>query len=313
MNDPEDFQGLYMEPDLPEGHKSGFVAVLGQPNVGKSTLMNQFLGEKLAIVTPRPQTTRTRQLGILTRNDVQVIFVDTPGMHRARNALGEYMVDTVEMTLPDNDVLLILVDATFPPREQDEDLAEQVRARAGEGQVALVLNKMDLVASDAEHLDQYRALYPQAAVFEVSALEGEGTDDLLAWIVEQLPEGPRFYPAEQLTQTRLRDNVAEVIREKMLLLYDEEIPHASAVVVDEFKERDHNMTYVGATIYVEKSSQKGIVIGKGGATIKRLNQEARPDIAEIVGTRVYLDLWVKVLKNWRKDENALRRLGYWRK
>ena len=295
------------------GHRSGFVAVVGRPNAGKSTLMNAFLGEKLAIVSPKPQTTRARQLGILTRPDAQIIFVDTPGIHSARSPLDEFMVKEAVDSMPDADLVLLLVDASVEPDENDRRIGDLVnRARVP---AVLALNKIDLIAADAldGKLGAYQALTPEALPVPISAARGDQVAQLLERLVEMLPEGPRFYPSDQLTDTQLRDNAAEIIREKILLLFQDEIPHSVAVAVDEFKERSEQMTYIGATIYVEKDSQKGILIGQKGSALKRIGQTARPDLEEMVGTKVYLELWVKVLKNWRRDARALKRFGYTQK
>src|SRR5574341_823183 len=295
---------------LPPGHRSGFVAVVGRPNVGKSTLMNLLLGEGLAIVSPKPQTTRDRQLGILTEPDYQIVFVDTPGIHKSRNRLGEFMVEVASASIPDADVVLFLVDVSEMPGQSDQIIAGLI----GEAHVSavLVLNKVDRVDKRQadQHAAAYRALVPDAIPVMISALQGTNRETLLQLIVDQLPQGPRFYPAEQLTNTHIRDNAAEIVREKVLHLFEDEVPHSVAVQVDECKERSQGLTYIGATIYVEKGSQKAIVIGKGGSMLKKLGAMARADLEELLGTRVYLELWVKVLKNWRKDERALRRLGY---
>ncbi len=311
MQEPEEFQDIIEANDLPEDHRSGFVSVVGKPNVGKSTLMNAFLGEKLAITSPKPQTTRERQLGILTRENIQIVFVDTPGIHIARSKLGEFMVDVATQSIPDADVILFLADVSELPNAADQAIAELVN-RNDRVPAILVLNKCDLLDAEQEtlHREAYEALVPEATPILVSATEGQNVEAVLDLIIDELPEGPRYYPEEQLTDTHLRDNVAEVIREKVLHLYEREIPHSAAVVVNEFKERSKDMTYVAATIYVERDSQKQIIIGKNGQMIKKLGKLARVEIAQLLGTKVYLDLWVKVLKNWRKDEQALNRLGY---
>jgi GTP-binding protein Era len=274
-------------------------------------LMNAILGEKLAITSPKPQTTRDRQLGILTLPNAQAIFVDTPGIHKARNKLGEYMVDQATAAIPDADLVLFLVDVSEPPGRADEIIARMV-GDMSETPVILVLNKVDLASGDqlAQHTAAYQALVPGAQPAFVSSVHGDGVQELLDELVEALPESPPYFPADQLTDTRLRDNAAEIIREKVLHLYEQEIPHSVAVLVDEFKERSEDMTYIRATVVVERDSQKGILIGQGGQSLKRLGQLARPDLEELVGTRVYLDLWVKVWKNWRKNDSMLRRLGY---
>ncbi len=294
------------------GHRAGFVAVVGRPNVGKSTLMNRFIGEKVAIVSPKPQTTRGRQLGILTRPDAQVIFVDTPGIHEAHDGLGEYMVETALLAAEDADAILFMVDVSVMPSRDDETIAQRVR-KLGQPTI-LAMNKADLIrpSQALPHQAAYHALVPEAEPVTLSAATGDGCDHLLTLLIAALPEGPRYYPADQISETHLRDSVADLIREKVLHLFQKEVPHAVAVQVDEFKERSEQLTYIAATIYVERDSQKGILIGKGGQMLRRVGELARPEIEDMLGTRVYLELWVKVLKNWRKDEKALRRLGYQR-
>jgi len=309
MSDPADFDGLLLDADLPPGHRSGFVAVIGQPNVGKSTLMNRLLGEKLAIVSPRPQTTRENQLGILTTDAMQVVFVDTPGIHDARNALGDVMVKRASSTIPDANVILFIVDVSSPPDETDHEIAAMINRRS-DVPVILVQNKRDLLDSGSSSTAAYEGLVPRADTILISAEFDTDFDQLIELIREYLPEGPRYYPSDQLTETQLRDNAAEVIREQIMLHFEKEIPYSVAVQVEEFKERAEDMTYIRAVVYVERESQKGIVIGKGGEMLKTVSQAARHELEELLGTRVYLELWVKVLKNWRKDEQALRRLGY---
>lgn len=297
---------------LPPGHKSGFVAVIGRPNVGKSTLMNALLGEKIAIVSPKPQTTRLRQLGILTREDAQIIFVDTPGIHQPRTALGEFMVQVAVDALRDADVILFLMDLSQAPTEEDRRIAELTRRAEDVTPVILVLNKADLVP-DGERdarIEAHRALIPAADWLPTVATTGQGAAEILQKLLDQLPAGPRYYPEDQLSDTAVRDIVAEMIREKVLLNLEQEVPHGVATVVEEFKARSPDMTYIAATVYVERDSHKGIVIGKQGQMLKTISQQAREEIEGFLDTRVYLELWVKVLKNWRRDEAALRRLGY---
>lgn len=297
--------------ELPDGHRSGFVAVVGKPNVGKSTLMNALLGEKVAIVSPKPQTTRERQLGIYTDDDAQIVFVDTPGIHEARTKLGEYMVDVAKSSIPDADVLVFIVDGSELPTRADEAIAEVIAA-AGDVPTILALNKRDLLSDEQEeeHVTAYQTLLPGADALLLSATEGYNVATLLDMLLERLPQGPRFYPADRLTETQVRDTVAEIIREKVLLQYDEEVPHSVAVQVTQFKERTEDLTYIAATIFVERDSQKRILIGKGGSALKELGRRARAEIEPMLGRRVFLELWVKIMKNWRKDESALRRLGY---
>lgn len=299
--------------DLPPGHKSGFVAVIGRPNVGKSTLMNAILGEKLAIVSPKPQTTRLRQLGILTRDDAQIIFVDTPGIHNPRTPLGQFMVSVALDALKDADVVLFMGDLSENVTPEDRQIADLVRQAQSETPGLLVLNKVDLAPSPEtlqRRVEAFRLLVPDAEWLTTVAVTGEGVPQVLQAIIDRLPEGPRYYPEDQLSDTTVRDIVAEMIREKVLLNLEEEVPHGVATVVEEFKQRSEDMTYVHATIYVERDSHKGIVIGKKGQMLKTISQQARTEIEGFLGTKVYLELWVKVLKNWRRDERTLRRLGY---
>ncbi|HEX3051528.1 MAG TPA: GTPase Era [Aggregatilineaceae bacterium] len=295
---------------IPEGHKSGFIAVVGRPNVGKSTLMNAILGEKIAIVSPKPQTTRIRQLGIYTRDDVQIIFVDTPGIHEARTKLGEFMVGVAVDALRDADLILFLVDVSAPPHEEDRRIVDLIQ-QAG-NMTLMVLNKIDLANAEVltANSEAFRALLPGAETITTSAKSGQGVNDVMERIITRLPEGPRYYPEDQLSDTAVRDIAAEIVREKVLLNLEEEVPHGVVTITEEFKERSAELTYIGVTVYVERDSHKGIVIGKGGKMLKTISQQSRIELEAFLGTKVYLELWVKVLKNWRKDETMLRRLGY---
>lgn len=299
-----------LDADLPEGFRSGFVAVIGKPNVGKSTLMNALLGEKLAIVSPRPQTTREKQIGILTDAAAQVIFIDTPGIHIARTRLGEYMVSVARDAIPDADVIVFIVDTSEPPDAADRAIAEAV-SKWSDIPAILALNKIDLFRPGSAYtMDSFRELVPHAVSIEISALNNLYLDDLRAMIIDRLPEGPLYYPPEQLTETHLRENAAEIIREQVLLLLEDEVPHSVGVIIEEFKERSADLTYIRATIYVEKASQKAIIIGKNGDMLKRIGAAARRELEDVIDTKVFLDLWVKVLKNWRQDEQAIRKMGY---
>jgi len=292
---------------------SGYVAVIGRPNVGKSTLMNRILGEKIAIVSPRPQTTRLRQLGIYTQPDIQAIFVDTPGIHQPRHRLGEFMVDVAIEALRDADVIVFVADLMQMPNEEDKHVASLLRSAKTASPVLLALNKLDRVPAEKvlPHSEAYRALVKDAADWvALSAIKGNGVDDLLKRIIERLPAGPLFYPEDQLSDTAVRDIAAEIVREKVLLNTEDEIPHSAAVEVIEFKERSATLTYISANVYVERDSQKGILIGKGGSMLKKISSNARVDLEKLLETQVYLDLQIKVLKNWRQDVNLLRRLGY---
>lgn len=297
---------------VPPGHKSGFVAVVGRPNVGKSTLMNAYLGQKVAIVSPKPQTTRTRIRGILTRPDAQIIFVDTPGIHFPKDKLGEFMVSEATHALPDADVILWLVDISEPPGPQDKHVAELIAREAKGRPVILALNKRDKVAGvQAElHRAAYLRLLQPTAWLEISAVTGQNLDRLLDLIIQHLPEGPRYFPEDMITDQQERDIVAEIIREKALHFLQEEVPYALAVVVNEFKERREDLVYIAATIVVERPTQKMIVLGEKGRMIKKIGQAAREEIEHLLGKRVYLDLWVKVKRKWRKKEIELARLGY---
>lgn len=299
------------EAELPPDHRSGFVAVVGRPNVGKSTLMNAYLGQKVAIISEKPQTTRNRLLGILTRHDAQVIFVDTPGIHAPLHKLGEFMVETAVRAIPDADVVLFIVDASVPPTGEDVLVAEAIREQGEELPVVLALNKVDLLSlSESFHTDAYLTILQPTAWLPISAVRGDNRDELLETIISHLPLGPRYYPEDQVTDQQTRFIASELIREAALRRLRHEVPYALAVVVDEFKRRSEDMTYIGATIFVERDSQKGIVIGQGGKTLKDIGRSARTEIEKLVDTRVFLELWVKVRPKWRKKEDELRRLGY---
>ena len=298
--------------DIPKGHKSGFVAVIGRPNVGKSTLINQFVGQKVAIVSPKPQTTRSRIMGILTREEAQVIFVDTPGLHRPRHKLGQAMVATATRAIPGADVVLFMVDVSVPPTDEDRMIAGLIREQTG-APVILVLNKMDLLPPEKikPHTEAYWELAPYHHEWMMTvATQKVNLDKLLDLIVAALPEGPRYYPGDQVTDQTERQIAAELIREQVLRCTRQEVPHAVAVVVEEFKERESGAIYVAANVFVERESQKGIIIGRQGQMLRQVGSAARQEIERMTSGRVFLDLWVKVRKGWRRDERELRRLGY---
>jgi GTP-binding protein Era len=303
---------MYLEgTELPGDHCSGFVAVVGRPNVGKSTLMNAYLGQKIAIVSEKPQTTRNRLLGILTRPDAQIIFVDTPGIHAPFHKLGEVMVEMAVRAIPDADVVLFMVDASVPPTGEDALVAEAIHEQGEELPVLMALNKVDLLpTSEIPYAEAYLSMLQPAAWLPVSATRGDNRDALLNLVISHLPLGPRYYPEEQVTDQQTRFIAAELIREAALGRLHQEVPHSMAVIVDEFKRRSETMTYIGATIFVERDTQKGIVIGQRGHTLKGIGRAARVEIEKLVGTRVFLELWVKVRPKWRKKEEELQRLGY---
>ncbi len=297
--------------EWPEDHRSGVIAVVGRPNVGKSTLINRILGQKIAIVTNKPQTTRKQQLGIYTEEHGQILFIDTPGLHRPHHKLGEYMVDVAKGAIKDADLILWVLDASEPPQEPDTHIAETLTYLRGDTPVILALNKTDAIQGDTSDATlPHRDLIQHDLALPVSAKTGDKVSDLVAELLKRLPAGPRYYPADQVSETNMRFIAAEIVREKIIERTEQEIPHAVAVEVTEYKERSEDMTYISAVIYVERDSQKGIIIGKRGAMIKDIGSEARKDLRATVGTDVYLDLHVKVLKNWREDEGLMRRMGY---
>ncbi|MCB9422689.1 MAG: GTPase Era [Ardenticatenaceae bacterium] len=305
----DDFERL---DDEPEGHKSGFVTVVGRPNVGKSTLINVVLGQKIAIVTPRPQTTRVRQLGILTEENYQMVFVDTPGIMQPRHKLDEFMVETAVTALNDADVVLWLVDGSEMPGPGDQSIAALFAELDENVQVVLGINKGDMLSVEQvlPHTEAYRALVPDANWILFSALRGNGRDELLQMLVNALPEGPRYFPADQVTDLYLRDIVAELIREQIMLQMRDEVPYGVAVQTEQYKERENGVTYIGANIFVERDSHKRILIGAKGAQLRQIGAAARHEIEAFLEGKVFLDLWVKVEPKWRRNERVLKRFGY---
>ncbi len=292
--------------------RSGFAAVVGKPNVGKSTLVNRLVGQKIAAVSSKPQTTRLKQLGILTREDAQIVFIDTPGIHIPRNKLGKGMNNLAEESLEEADVVVWIVDVSQDPDEEDELITGRLGELKKIPPVVQTLNKSDLVGED-EKIDRakkYGDLYPGVEQVFTSATAGEGLDTLINRIKENLPAGYPFYPEGQITDYYEREIAAGLIREAALENLREEVPHAIAVRVDEYKERNEKGAYIAATIFVEKNSQKGIVIGSGGQMLKMIGIRARRAIEAMSGRKVYLELRVKVKKNWRSDADFLRRIGY---
>ncbi len=289
---------------------SGFVAIIGRPNVGKSTLLNRIVGQKIAITTPKPQTTRNRILGIQNLDHAQVLYVDTPGIHEARSPLNRYMVDQARSACLDVDVVLWLVEAD---RHVDKDPMIPRLLEKSKNPVLLVINKIDTVPKDQllPLIDAYRKICPFASIVPVSALKGDGVEELVAEIPALLPEGPRYYPEDQLTDVPERFIVAEMIREQILMRTKDEVPYGVAIVVERFQENPaRNMVGIGAVINVERDSQKGILVGKGGTMIRHIGQGARKEIERLLGVKVHLELFVRVQKNWTSSGRMMKEFGY---
>ncbi len=302
------------EAPLPEGHKSGFVALIGRPNVGKSTLLNRLVGEKVAIVSSKPQTTRNRLRGILTEPDYQIVFVDTPGIHqKPPHRINEIMIKDAVAAIPDADVILFVVDVAVYPRSEDAYIADLLRAHAGASPVIFTLNKvdrLDLARAEAR-IKAFWALLPDYAdSMPVSALEGTNVDALLDHILMHLPEGPRYYPGGQITDQAERQIAAELIREALFRYTHQEIPHSAAVLVEDYHSQENGVFRVGARIWVDRPSQKPIVIGRQGQKLKQIGIAARRELERFIGGQVFLDLWVKVKPGWRDDMARLRELGH---
>lgn len=296
--------------DQAELYRVGFVAVMGKPNVGKSTLINAIVGQKVAAVSPRPQTTRRRQEGILTTQNYQVILIDTPGVHQPRSKLGESMNIEAHSALKHCDMVLFMVDASQVPSDEDKMLTIMLNSMVHPEGILLVMNKIDLVQGDRihEHQAAYQNLLPSTEVIHISATRGDNRDDLLQKIVAHLPIGEPFYPEEQVTDLFERDITADLIREACLNFLHYEVPHGIVVRIDEFTERNEQEAYIEATIFVEKESHKGIVIGQNGQMLKKIGTAARIEIEAMSGKRVFLQLRIKVRKNWRDDEKLVKQM-----
>lgn len=290
--------------------KSGFVSIIGRPNVGKSTFMNKVLGQKIAIMSDKPQTTRNKIQGVYTTDDSQMIFIDTPGIHKPKHQLGEHMMKVARNTLRETEVILFLVNVSEEIGRGDEFIIEMLRNT--KTPIVLVINKIDLVHPDKliQQIEVYKDKLDFSDIVPISALQGNNIDTLLGVIGGYLPEGPMYYPADRVTDHPEHFIVSELIREKALQLTSQEIPHAIGVEIDKMKADEKGTIHVVATIYVERNSQKGMVIGKDGKMLKEIGKLARVDIENLLGSKVFLEVWVKVQKDWRNKSNFIRSLGY---
>lgn len=296
---------------MKENFKSGFVAIIGRPNVGKSTLMNHLIGQKIAITSKKPQTTRNKIQTVYTCEDGQIIFLDTPGIHKAKNKLGEYMVNVAEQTLKDVDVILWLVEPTTYIGAGEKHIAEQLQKTSLP--VILVINKVDTVKKEdiLQVIDNYRKLYYFAEIIPASALRGQNTKDIVNSLFKYMPYGPMFYDEDTVTDQPQRQIVAEIIREKALHALDEEIPHGIAVTIEKMRERKgQHIVDIEATIICERDSHKGIIIGKQGSMLKKIGSNARFEIEKMLEERVNLKIWVKVKKDWRDSDTLMKNFGY---
>ena len=293
-----------------KGYKSGFVSIIGRPNVGKSTFLNRIIGQKIAIMSDKPQTTRNKIQGVYTENDAQVIFIETPGIHKPKHELGDFMVKMAQTTLKEVDIVLFMVNAVEGFGRGEEFIIEKLKET--KQPVFLVINKIDQLHPEQllELIDQYRKLHEFAEIVPISALDGNNVDALIGTIKKYLPEGPQYYPENQVTDHPERFIIAELIREKVLHLTREEVPHSVAVVIDAIQKREGGAVYINATIVVERASQKGIIIGKQGKMLKEVGKRARFDIEALLGSKVFLEVWVKVQKDWRNKMSQLRDLGF---
>lgn len=291
-------------------HKSGFVSIIGRPNVGKSTFVNRVIGHKIAIMSDKAQTTRNKIQGVMTRDDAQIIFIDTPGIHKPKHKLGDYMMRVAKNTLSEIDAIMFMVNVNEDIGRGDEYIMEMLKNV--KTPIFLVLNKIDLVHPDTlmPKIEQYQSYMDFTDIIPISALEWLNVDHFIDVLKSFLPEGPKYYPDNQISDHPEQFVVSEIIREKILHLTSEEIPHAIGVNVDRMIKEDEDRVRIEATIYVERDSQKGIVIGKGGKKLKEVGKRARRDIEMLLGSKVYLELWVKVQRDWRNKVNFIRQIGY---
>ena len=295
---------------MSKSFKSGFVAIVGRPNVGKSTFMNYVLGQKIAIMSDKAQTTRNKIQGVYTKDNAQIVFLDTPGIHKPKHELGEFMVKSAYSALKEVDAVLFMVNVSEKRGPGDDFIIEKLKGI--KTPIFLVLNKIDLVTPEVllERVESYKDALDFAGVFPISVLQGNNVNELMEALIEALPEGPQYYPADQITDHPEYFVVSELIREKILQLTQEEIPHSVAVTVDKMQKDEFDKVHVYANIIVERKSQKGIIIGKGGRLLKEIGTRARRDIQQLLGNKVYLELWVKVEKDWRKRKSNLQEYGY---
>lgn len=293
-----------------DGFRSGFVAIVGRPNVGKSTLMNHVIGQKIAIMSDKPQTTRNKIHGVYTTDELQIVFLDTPGIHKPQSKLGNYMNQSAESALKEVDAVMFLIDASEGLGGGDRYIIEQLKSVRTP--VFLVMNKIDKIQPEEllPLITQYKDLYPFTEIVPISALQGNNVNTLLEQLSRYVPEGPQYYPADQVTDHPEQFVCAELVREKILHLTREEIPHSIAVTIEDMRVQDNGVVYIGAVIFVERDSQKGIIIGKRGELLKEVGKGARKDIEALLGSRVFLELWVKVKKDWRNQERVLRDMGF---
>lgn len=295
---------------MKKSFKSGFVAIVGRPNVGKSTFMNYVLGQKIAIMSDKAQTTRNKIQGVYTKEDAQIVFLDTPGIHKPKHELGEFMVKSAYSALKEVDAVLFMVNVSEKRGPGDDFIIEKLKGI--KTPIFLVLNKIDLVTPEEllDRVESYKDALDFAGVFPISVLQGNNVNELMEGLINALPEGPQYYPADQITDHPEYFVVSELIREKILQLTQEEIPHSVAVTVDKMQKDEFDKVHVYANIIVERKSQKGIIIGKGGRLLKEIGTRARLDIQQLLGNKVYLELWVKVEKDWRKRKSNLQEYGY---
>ncbi|OZU89938.1 GTPase Era [Virgibacillus indicus] len=295
---------------MQNNYKSGFIAIIGRPNVGKSTFMNRVIGQKIAIMSDKPQTTRNKIQGVLTQDDAQIVFIDTPGIHKPKHRLGDFMVKVAENTLNEVDAVIFMINAKEGYGKGDQYILD--RLQQVKRPVFLIINKIDLIHPDDLFplIEKYKDKYDFEEVIPISALQGNNVTRLLDVIKSHLPEGPQYYPEDQITDHPERFIISELIREKALLLTREEVPHSIAVVLENIETRESNAVFIQGTIITERKTQKGILIGKQGSMLKNIGKNARKDIEALLGSKVYLELWVKVKKDWRNKQSQLHELGF---